>query len=71
MASLAARLAPEITDLHMDTLPASEALQGLKPERRWCSFDHSHAALVLLGVALAAERHARAALHPLGRSRWS
>ena len=21
------------------TLPASEALQGLKPERRWCSFD--------------------------------
>ena len=23
-----------------DTLPASEALQRLKPKRRWCSFDH-------------------------------
>ena len=32
----------EITECtgRSNTLPHSEALQGLKPERRWCSFDH-------------------------------
>ena len=49
-------------------LSSSEALQGLQPQTRLTGFSGflsiSHAALVLLKVALAAQRRARANLSP-------